>query len=68
MVNGHPAPVAVFSNEGTAHGRPSGILDAQDSTGRSIEAQVMPAPVLPGQTREVPIVTAEKDPKGNPLR
>ena len=67
VVNGRPAPVAVFANEGTAHGRPFGILDARESTGRSIEAQVMPAPVLPGQTREVPIVSAEKDPKGNPL-
>jgi hypothetical protein len=67
VVNGRPAPVAVFSNDGTAHGRPFGILDARDATGRSIEAQVMPAPVLPGQTREVPIISAEKDPKGQPL-
>jgi hypothetical protein len=67
VVNGRPAPVAVFSNDGTAHGRPSGILDARDATGRSIEAQVMPAPVLPGQTREVPIIAAEKGPDGNPL-
>ena len=66
-VNGRPGPVALFANDGTAHGRPSGILTARDASGRSIEAQVMPAPVLPGQTREVPIVAAEKDAGGNPL-
>ena len=54
-VNGAPTPVAVMRNSGTAHGRPEGTLSATDARGRSIDLVVAPLPVLPGETRAIPM-------------
>ena len=54
-VNSRQLPVAIIRNDGTAHGRPSGILQGTDATGREYEFTVSPSPILPGQTRRIPI-------------
>ncbi len=54
-VNGKPTPVAWFRNAGRAHGRPEGTLTGTDATGRSFDFIVSPLPILPGETRAVPI-------------
>jgi hypothetical protein len=60
-VNNAPTPVAVFHNSGNAHGRPEGGLNAVDKNGQQLEFVVSPSPILPGQTREVPIWPADPD-------
>lgn len=54
-VNGKPTPIAYFRNSGRAHGRPEGTLTGTDAKGRSIDFTVAPLPILPGETRAVPI-------------
>jgi hypothetical protein len=48
-------PVAVFTNRGNAHGRVEGFLAARDSAGRDIEFGVSTLPILPGETRALPL-------------
>jgi fimbrial chaperone protein len=54
-VNGRLTPVAVLHNSGTAHGRPEGFLQGSDASGRRLDFTVAATPVLPGQTRAIPI-------------
>jgi fimbrial chaperone protein len=54
-VNNRQLPVAVMRNDGKAHGRPTGILQGKDALGREFEFTVSPSPILPGQTRHIPI-------------
>lgn len=44
-------PVVTVRNNGDAHGRLDGALDATDSTGQRLELVPDGAPILPGQTR-----------------
>ena len=44
-------PVITVRNNGDAHGRLDGALDATDSTGQRLELVPDGAPILPGQTR-----------------
>lgn len=67
-VNNVPTPVAVFYNAGNAHGRPEGGLNAVDGTGKQIEFVVSPSPILPGQTREIPIWPADPDNTNKPVQ
>ena len=60
-VNQQQIPVAVFRNDGNAHGRPSGILDGTDAIGVKQEFSVSPSPIMPGQTRRIPIWPAVSD-------
>jgi hypothetical protein len=60
-INGQPAPVAILTNRGTAHGRTSGFVDGTDANGQRLEFQVTPLPILPGQTRRVPLQRAVLD-------
>jgi len=60
-VNQQQIPVAVFRNDGNAHGRPSGILDGSDAVGHKQEYTVSPSPIMPGQTRRIPIWPASRD-------
>ena len=52
-------PLALFHNEGNAHARPSGVLEGVDATGKEVELWVSPIPVLPGQTRNIPLFPIE---------
>jgi hypothetical protein len=54
-INGRLTPVAVLHNSGTAHGRPEGFLQGSDASGRRLDFTVAATPVLPGQTRAIPI-------------
>ena len=54
-LNGLMTPVAIFTNKGNAHGRPQGLLYGSDSKGTEIDFTVSPLPILPGETRGVPI-------------
>jgi len=62
-VNGQPSPVAIVHNRGNAHARTAGFVDATDATGRHLEFAVASLPILPGQTRRVPLRRA--DPEGS---
>jgi hypothetical protein len=55
QVNGQPTPVAILRNTGNAHGRPEGTLTAVDAAGRSVDLVVAPLPVLPGESRTIPM-------------
>ena len=72
-VNGRPTPVAFVRNEGTAQGRADGVLEGSDAKGRSFELVVSPLPVLPGETRRIPLWpqepdSARKEPLSPPFR
>lgn len=64
-VNGKPTPVAYFRNGGRAHGRPEGTLTGTDAKGKSFDFTVAPLPILPGETRAVPI-WPQDEPDGKP--
>ncbi|MBK8324078.1 MAG: hypothetical protein IPL06_15430 [Betaproteobacteria bacterium] len=64
-VNGRDTAVAIFRNEGNAHGRPEGTLAGTDASGRPFDFTVAPLPILPGETRAIPI-WAQDSPDGRP--
>jgi hypothetical protein len=64
---GRPTPIAYFRNEGNAHGRPEGVLSGTDAAGKSYDFTVAPLPILPGETRGVP-VWPQDDPDGKPAK
>jgi hypothetical protein len=53
--NGLLTPFVVVHNSGNAHGRTTGFVDAVDANGKSFEFEITPLPILPGQTRRVPL-------------
>lgn len=53
--NGLQAPFVVVHNSGNAHGRTTGFVNAVDATGKRIEFEITPLPILPGQTRRIPL-------------
>ncbi|VTU13557.1 hypothetical protein SRS16CHR_00650 [Variovorax sp. SRS16] len=54
-VDGRQAPILKIRNTGTAHGRLAGFLRATDAQGTALELQADTAPILPGETREIPL-------------
>jgi P pilus assembly chaperone PapD len=54
-VNGQLLPVAVIHNQGNAHARTAGFVDVTDAGGKRLEFAVASLPILPGQTRQVPL-------------
>lgn len=54
-VNGRPTPVLLVRNGGKAHGRLDGFLTATDAQGRRFELAPADLPILPGDTRPVPL-------------
>jgi hypothetical protein len=42
-------------NQGNAHGRPEGLLQGTDASGNKIDFTVAQTPILPGQTRTIPL-------------
>ena len=53
--NGLLTPFVVVHNSGNAHGRTTGFVNAVDATGKRFEFEITPLPILPGQTRRVPL-------------
>ena len=64
-INGNQTVVATFFNGGNAHGRPEGILEGTDASGKKIDFTISPFPVLPGETRAV-AVWPQEDANGKP--
>jgi fimbrial chaperone protein len=58
-------PVMLTRNTGTAHGRFEGALEGRDAMGRTFDFSVATLPVLPGETRRIPI-WANDDSSGKP--
>jgi hypothetical protein len=54
---GRPTPVVTIHNSGNATGRLSGVLKGIDAGGENIEFTPEDAPVLPGQTRGIALVS-----------
>ncbi|RDI21262.1 hypothetical protein DFR41_10958 [Pseudacidovorax intermedius] len=52
---GRRQPVIVVRNEGDAHGRLSGALDVRATDGRQQEWTPESTPIMPGQTRQLPL-------------
>ena len=61
----HQATVTV-RNSGDAHGRLDGSLDAKDAAGQRFELVPEGTPVLPGQTRVLPLSPRQPDAKTPP--
>jgi fimbrial chaperone protein len=53
--NGLQTPFLEIHNNGNAHGRTAGFVDAVDANGKRFEFEITPLPILPGQTRRVPL-------------
>lgn len=64
-INGQKTAVLSVTNTGDAHGRIEGTLEAKDAQGRSFEMIPESTPVMPGQTRALPLsVKADSIPAG----
>lgn len=55
-VKGQKVPVATVTNQGDAHGRLEGLLEATDAKGQAFELAPETTPVLPGQTRTLALL------------
>lgn len=56
--DGHKVPVMYVRNSGDAHGRLAGLLEGIPDSGRKIDMTPSGLPILPGETREIPIDAA----------
>lgn len=67
LIHGRPTAVVVLRNSGNAHGRAEGTLAGTDAAGRPFDFVVAPLPVLPGETRAIPMWPQDApDPKKTP--
>ncbi len=64
-INGKRTPVVEISNTGDAHGRLDGSMDAVDSKGVEFELVPEGTPIMPGQTRLLPL-SIKTEPNQNP--
>jgi hypothetical protein len=64
--NGRLTPAATFRNTGRTHGRPEGVLEGRDASGKTYEFVVSPFPILPGETRAVALWPQEGPDKKSP--
>ncbi|MBL0143379.1 MAG: hypothetical protein IPP91_15030 [Betaproteobacteria bacterium] len=64
---GRLTPIAYFRNEGNAHGRPEGFISGTDAAGKAFDFTVAPLPILPGETRGLPI-WPQDDADGKPAK
>lgn len=48
-------PTLKVSNSGTAHGRLQGVLAGKDSSGKAVDFSVSSSPIMPGETRLLPL-------------
>ncbi len=52
-IQGQSLPILTVQNNGVAHGRLDGILDATDAKGKSIQLTVANDPILPHSSRDI---------------
>lgn len=60
-INGKRTPVVTVTNQGDAHGRLDGGLDSVDAKGQAFELLPEGTPILPGQTRTLPLLPRAED-------
>jgi len=56
--NGRPVPILQIRNTGNAHGRLAGFLSGVDATGRTLDFTPSTLPILPDETRQIPLVAS----------
>lgn len=56
--NGQRVPMIQVRNDGNAHGRVAGFLEGTDARGRQLEFTPSTLPVLPGETRTLPLAAS----------
>jgi hypothetical protein len=54
-VDQQPLPVVLVKNTGNAHGRLQGFLAGTDAAGKKLEFTPSTLPILPGETRAIPL-------------
>ncbi len=54
-VQGHVVPVLQVRNSGNAHGRLDGFIEGRDRSGHKIVLTPAGLPILPGETRDIPL-------------
>jgi fimbrial chaperone protein len=65
-INGKRVPVITVTNKGDAHGRLEGGLEAVDAKGLKFDMLPESTPVMPGQTRSLPL-TPKSEPNQKPI-
>lgn len=65
-IKGKRTPTITVHNKGDAHGRLDGVLDAVDTKGQVFELAPESTPIMPGQTRTLPL-TQKLEPNQKPL-
>lgn len=65
-VQGKPVPFVRIANSGSATGRLEGFLEATDADGQRVEMSPADFPILPGQTRAIPLTALAPDGKTEP--
>lgn len=66
-VNGRPTAVLKVKNTGTAHGRLSGFLSGTDAANMSLEFAPTPSPILPGESRDIPLTASRPGDPDTPV-
>ncbi len=66
-VNGRPTAVLKVKNLGTAHGRLSGFLSGTDAGNTSLEFAPTPSPILPGESRDIPLTASRPGDPDTPV-
>jgi hypothetical protein len=66
-VNGRPTAVLKVKNVGTAHGRLSGFLSGTDAGNTSLEFAPTPSPILPGESRDIPLTATRPGDPDTPV-
>lgn len=66
-VNGRPTAVLKVKNTGTAHGRLSGFLSGTDAANTSLEFAPTPSPILPGESRDIPLTASRQGDPDTPV-
>ncbi len=65
-VGAKSTPILTVRNTGDAHGRLEGVLDAVDAKGVAFELMPEGTPILPGQTRPIPL-SQKTEPNQKPV-
>lgn len=66
-VEGKALPALRIRNTGQAHGRLAGFLNATDASGTRLEFQPSTTPIMPGETREVPLTSTKPGDPDTPV-
>jgi hypothetical protein len=61
MVDGQRVPMVSVRNTGTAHGRLAGFVSGTDASGKTYDFAPSTLPVLPGETRRLPLTPSAPD-------